>query len=217
MVSIGLLAGALAALSPSESSCAVSPKLAPPPVGLSVEFKFGSGGVAASGSETVQAVAPPGATFVQALDLPDGTRVASPSRSSIFGIFPLEGSVIRGSKKRSQTYLADPASLLAGLTPGKTVTLPFRETFDVNGKSHKRDAAAEATFLGCSSIDIGGNPEPVSIYRVSMSTMVLSGEKKKRVAPRQSEAVFSISQNYGWRLREEGSDGVLEVTEIAIK
>jgi hypothetical protein len=97
------------------------------------------------------------------------------------------------------------------------VTIPFKETLAANGKTHTQAAAARVTFLGCSTLDVAGRPEPVLNYRVSMSTLNASGRDRK-VGPKQREAIYSISQNYGWRLREEGSDGgVIQATKISTK
>jgi hypothetical protein len=217
MISTAMLSVALATLDLAQSACASAPRLPQPPAGLTVEFEFQSGGVASGmGSETIEAASPPGATFNQALVLPDGSRKVTGSRSSIYRVFPLDGPSIGGSKMRSQSYDADPASLLTGLAPGKSVTIPFRETFAVNGKTHTRAAKAKVTFLGCSTLDVAGSPEPVLVYRVSMSTLVV-GANDKRVAPRHSETTFSVSQTYGWRIREEGTDGVLQATSISLK
>lgn len=208
-----MLAGALAASDPNSGSCATAPRLPLPPVGLSMDLKFRWGDEIGSGSETIMAVAAPGATFVQSIDIRDGGRRAMPPESRVLGLFPLESEF----SGRAKHYAVDPAAALVGLRVGQTTAVTFGETLAVNGKTHKRNSAAKVTFLGCSNMDVAGIPEPVANYRVVVDSFIVSKSDKK-IRAAQSDSIYSVSRTYGWRIREQVSDGgLLEATKISFK
>ncbi|NWG72081.1 MAG: hypothetical protein HXY23_10805 [Parvularculaceae bacterium] len=208
-----MIAGALAASDLNSESCATAPRLPLPPVGLSMELRFSWGDDIGSGSEIITAVEAPGATFVQSIDIQDGGRRAMPPESRVLGLFPVKSEF----SGRSKHYAIDPAAALAGLRVGQTTAVAFGETLALNGKTHKRNSAAKVTFLGCSRMDVAGVMEPVVNFRVVVDSFIVSKtDKKVRVA--QTDSVYSISQTYGWRIREQVSDGgLLEATKISLK